>query len=151
LRCHPVTPQVNAIKRQSIVQSELEGSDKSDNATKNMLNAAQIGRRTANGPKAQLKRTITQRQNAIAQHAWKPSDQPAWLTEKFYAEKIQPLLASLSASAIARHISVSPWYAGRLREGYRPHPRHWRALAELVGVSANGPRCLGRSSQHSQT
>jgi hypothetical protein len=28
-------------------------------------------------------------------HPWKPSDQPAWLTEKFYAERIQPLLASL--------------------------------------------------------
>jgi hypothetical protein len=26
-------------------------------------------------------------------------------------------------------------YAGRLREGYRPHPRHWLALAELVEVS----------------
>jgi hypothetical protein len=26
-------------------------------------------------------------------------------------------------------------YAGRIREGYRPHPRHWEALAKLVGVS----------------
>jgi hypothetical protein len=55
-----------------------------------------------------------------------------------YAGKIQPLLASTSASAIARQISVSRWYAGRIREGYRPHPRHWQALAKLVGVSADG-------------
>ena len=55
------------------------------------------------------------------------------------SEKIQPLLVSLSASAIARHISVSRWYAGRIREGYRPHPRHWKALAELVGVSPTPP------------
>jgi len=104
-------------------------------ATERLIDAARVGRQTANGPGAQLKRANTQRQNALAQHAWKASDQPACLTEKFYAEKIQPLLASLSASAIARHISVSRWYAGRLREGYRPHPRHWEALAQLVGVS----------------
>jgi CRISPR-associated endonuclease Cas1 len=106
-------------------------------ATKNMLNAARIGRQTANCPEAQLKRAHTQRKNALAQHGWKSSDQPAWLTEKFYLEKVQPLLTRISASAIARQISVSRWYAGRIRGGYRPHPRHWEALAELVGVSAN--------------
>jgi CRISPR-associated endonuclease Cas1 len=102
-------------------------------ATNNMLDAARIGRQTANGPDAQLKRANTQRQNALAQHAWKPSDQPAWLTEKFYSEKVQPVLAAMSASVIARQISVSRWYAGRIREGYRPHARHWDALAKLVG------------------
>jgi hypothetical protein len=101
-----------------------------------MLDAARIGRQTANGPEAQLKRANTQRKNAFAQHAWKPSDQPAWLTEKFYSQKVQPLLAGMSASDIARQISVSRWYAGRIREGYRPHPRHWEALAKLVSVSA---------------
>jgi CRISPR/Cas system-associated endonuclease Cas1 len=105
-------------------------------ATERLVDVARVGRQTANNPEAQLKRASTQRQNALAQHAWKPSDQPTWLTEKFYAEKIQPLLASLSASAIARQISVSRWYAGRIREGYRPHPRHWQALAELAGLSA---------------
>ncbi len=104
-------------------------------ATKNMLDAARIGRQTANGPEAQWKRAETQRKNALAQHSWKSSDQPAWLTEKFFSEKIQPLLAPLSASAIARRISVSRWYAGRIREGYRPHPRHWQALCKLVGVT----------------
>ena len=101
-------------------------------ATKNMLDAARIGRETANGPEAQVKRANTQRRNALAQHAWKSSDQPAWLTEKFYATKIQPRLPAMSASAIARQISVSRWYAGRIREGYRPHPMHWSKLAELV-------------------
>ena len=104
-------------------------------ATERLIDAARVGRRTANSPEAQLKRASMQRQNALAQHAWKPSDLPTWLTETFYAEKIQPLLASLSASAIARQISVSRWYAGRLREGYRPHPRHWHALARLVNIS----------------
>jgi hypothetical protein len=106
-----------------------------DDVTKNMLDAARIGRHTANSPEAQLKRASTQSKNALAQHAWKPSDQPAWLTEEFYSKKVQPILAALSASAIARQISVSRWYAGRVREGYRPHPRHWHALAVLAGVS----------------
>jgi CRISPR-associated endonuclease Cas1 len=105
-----------------------------DDATRNMVEAARIGRQKANNSQAQAKRAETQRQNALAQHAWKPSDQPAWLTEQFFAENIQPLLTQTSASVIARQISVSRWYAGRIREGYRPHPRHWRGLAELVGV-----------------
>jgi CRISPR-associated endonuclease Cas1 len=106
-----------------------------EDATKNMLDAARSGRQTANCAEAQLKRANTQRKNALAQHGWKSSDQPAWLTEKFYLEKIQPPLAAMSASAIAREISVSRWYAGRIREGYRPHARHWRSLAGLVRVS----------------
>lgn len=80
-------------------------------------------------------RAHTQRKNALAQHSWKPSYQPAWLSDAFYSEKVQPLLVSKPASAISRQISVSRWYAGRIREGYRPHPRHWEALAGLIGVS----------------
>jgi CRISPR-associated endonuclease Cas1 len=75
-------------------------------ATERFIDAARIGRQTANNPEAQLKRKNTQRQNALAQHAWKSSDQPKWLTERFYSEKVQPLLESLSASPIARHLSV---------------------------------------------
>jgi len=61
--------------------------------------------------------------------------QPSWLTSDFYVEKVQPQLAEISAGAIASQIEVSRWYAGRIRQGYRPHPRHWLALAKLVGVS----------------
>jgi hypothetical protein len=102
-----------------------------------MIDAARIGRETANGPAAQLKRANTQCKNALAQHSWKPSDQPAGLTEMFYMTKVQPVLASMSASAIARKISVSRWYASLIRQGYRPHPRHWKVLAELAGFSAH--------------
>jgi hypothetical protein len=98
-----------------------------------MLDAAKIGRQTANSAEGQLKRANTQRKNALAQHAWKSSDQPAWLTDTFYSEKVQPVIAAMSASAIARQISVSRWYAGRIREGYRPHKRHFQALAKLAG------------------
>jgi CRISPR-associated protein Cas1 len=105
------------------------------NATKNMLNAARIGRQTANGPVAQAKRSIKARENALAQHSWNPSDQPKWLTPELFTQKIQPLLAMVPMSAIRSSIGVSKWYASKIRQGYRPHPRHWPALAALVGLS----------------
>jgi CRISPR-associated endonuclease Cas1 len=141
----PVPPPIKLTRRDSLCpecgktirpESTKCASCAVDDATQNMLDAARIGRHTANALEAQLKRANTQRQNARAQHSWKASDQPAWLTEAFYLEKVQPLLAQVSTSAIARRISVSRWYAGRIREGYRPHPRHWKALAKLTGVSA---------------
>jgi CRISPR-associated endonuclease Cas1 len=106
-------------------------------STKNMLSAARIGRLTANGSEAQAKRAINARKNALAQHSWKESDQPAWLTLELFAGKIQPLLSGIPMSAIRSALGVSNWYASKIRQGCRPHPRHWVALAQLVGVRRN--------------
>jgi CRISPR-associated endonuclease Cas1 len=103
-------------------------------ATRNMLIAAGIGRRTANGPEAQMKRARTAHKNALAQHSWKPSNQPAWLTPELFAQHVQPLLSNIPMSVVRSSIGVSNWYASKIRKGYRPHPRHWQALAELVGI-----------------
>jgi len=103
-------------------------------ATKTMLDAARIGRLTANGPEAQAKRAIKARKNALAQHSWKASDQPAWLTEELYEKAIQPRLANVPMSVIRSAIGVSKWYASKIRQGYRLHPRHWQTLAEVVGI-----------------
>jgi hypothetical protein len=103
-------------------------------ATKNMLDAARIGRRTANGPQAQMKRAKKARKNALAQHSWSPSDQPDWLTSELFAKQIRPLLSSVPMSVIQSSIGVSKWYASKIRKGYRPHPRHWEMLAELVRI-----------------
>ena len=105
-----------------------------DDATKNMLDAARIGRQTANGPEAQVKRASTQRKNALAQHAWKSSDQPAWLTEKFYFEKVQPLLRECR-HPLSR--DKSRFRAGTLAASARGTDRirgtgwHWRTWLEL--------------------
>ena len=107
-------------------------------ATKKMLDAARIGRLTANGPEARKKKVIKAHANALAQHAWKQSDQPAWLTPELFAKKIQPLLASVPMSVIRSSIGVSKWYASKIRQGYRPHPRKWLVLAKLAGVSHDG-------------
>lgn len=103
-------------------------------ATERLADAAQLGRLVAQGAEAREKRSRTQRRQTKACWSWEPSSQPAWLTQDVYSHEIQPLLAKTSASAIASVIGVSRCYAGRIRKGYRPHPRHWKRLAELVQI-----------------
>jgi hypothetical protein len=97
-----------------------------------MPDVARLGRLAAQKPEAQAKRCATQRINGFARYAWKPSDQPSWLTEQFYVTKIQPALTSLSGAAIAKTLRVSRAYANHMRKGRLPHPRHWRTLAEFL-------------------
>ena len=106
-----------------------------DGATERLVNAARIGRVAARRPEARAKHVASRRRHAQACSEWEASTKPAWLTSEVFAQQIQPMLAGVSTSAIRSQIGVSRWYAGRIREGYRPHPRHWLALAELVGVS----------------
>jgi hypothetical protein len=101
------------------------------------MDAARMGRVAARSPEARAKHVASRRRHAQACSAWDASKQPAWLTSEVFSQEIQPLLANIPTSAIRSGIGVSRWYAGRIREGYRPHPRHWLALAELVSVSAN--------------
>src|SRR5580658_1777912 len=106
-----------------------------DGATERLDKAARIGRVAARSPEARAKHVASRQRHAQACSEWDASSQPAWLTGEMYSQRMQPLLAGVSTSAIASRIGVSRWYAGRIRKGYRPHPRHWLALAELVGVS----------------
>jgi CRISPR-associated endonuclease Cas1 len=105
-------------------------------STERLAEVAHAGRAAAQSAEAQAKRAVTQRRNAFAQYAWKESDLPAWLTEKVYAEQIQPRLAGITSSALSSALGVSRQYAINIRAGRRrPHPRHWLSLAQLVGVS----------------
>jgi CRISPR-associated endonuclease Cas1 len=106
-----------------------------ESATKRLVEAARIGRVAGHTPEALAKEADSQRQHAKARSSWAASSQQSWLTSEIYSERIQPLLAQVSTSAIASRIGVSRWYAGRIRRGDRPHPRHWLALAKLTGVS----------------
>jgi CRISPR-associated endonuclease Cas1 len=107
-------------------------------ATENLLAASALGRAAAHTPEARAKEGQKQRQHAEARGTWKPSNQPAWLTAKVFSSEIKPLLTKFSNSVIASRIGVSRWYAGRIRKGDSPHPRHWQGLAEMVGISPNG-------------
>ena len=108
-----------------------------------MIQAAKIGRLVSHTPKARAKQSSTRRRHARACSEWDPSTQPAWLSEDLFTNRIQPLLSTLSISTIARGIGVSRGYAGRVRDGYVPHPRHWESLAELVSIgSQRGTRLI---------
>ena len=104
-------------------------------ATERLVDAARIGRVAARSAEARAKHVASRRRHAQACSAWDPSTQPTWLTSEVFSQQIQPLLADIPTSVIRSRIGVSRWYAAKIRQGYRPHPRHWRALAKLVGVS----------------
>lgn len=77
------------------------------------------------------KRAITERKNAPAQHAWKPSDQPDCLTEMFFAEKIQPLIASTPARYRETNLGIGHGLSPRTFVGaevarIRSTGRRWR-------------------------
>jgi CRISPR-associated endonuclease Cas1 len=121
----------NAVQRNATNCSECDLKI----ATKRLVQVARAGRVAGHTPEAIAKEAATHIRHGQARAAWNPAKQPSWLTEQFFSEKTQPALARTSATVIARRIGVSRWYAGRIREGYRPHPRHWLALTRLVGVS----------------
>lgn len=110
-----------------------------DGATKRLVEAARVGGIAGHTPEALAKEGKSQRQHAKAQSLWAASSQPSWLTPEFYSEQIQPLLAEVSTSIVASRLGVSRWYAGKIRQGYCPHPRHWQSIARLVGLSIDLP------------
>jgi hypothetical protein len=102
----------------------------------NLIEVARSGRVAAQSPEAQARRAATKRRHDVARRGWLASSQPAWLDNETYTNKIQPRLATITVLAIASAIGVSMPYATDIRAGRRrPHPRHWQALAQLVGVS----------------
>jgi CRISPR-associated endonuclease Cas1 len=104
----------------------------------NLIEAAKFGRVATHSAKAEALRSATQRRQAAALKAWNPVDKPDWLDEKTYREKILPRLAAITAPTILSALAVSEPYATNIRAGRRiPHPRHWLALARLVGVSSD--------------
>lgn len=103
------------------------------------LKYAEQGRALAHTPEAERKRAATQRRRREDQGKWHVWEHPAWLTEKFYSEQLQPRLAAVEVKSIATALGVSIAYASYIRAGrQRPHPRHWQRLAEMAGLSPRG-------------
>jgi hypothetical protein len=89
----------------------------------------------AHSPEAQASRSKNSSRNNQALLAWDASEMPEWLTREFYADQIQPRLRRFSRPAIAEKLAVAVNYAGSIRKGaIVPHHRHWKGLADLVGV-----------------
>ena len=99
----------------------------------NLIEAAKLGQVATHSPKAEALRAATQRRHVAERKAWRPTDNPDWLTKEAYREKIQPHLAGITVPTISTALGISEPYATDLRAGRRvPHPRHWHALAQLV-------------------
>lgn len=85
---------------------------------------------------AEAQRSATQTKDAEALRKWDPCDLPTWLDEDCYRREILPRLANLTVSHIRAALGVSKRDATNIRAGKRlPHPRHWKTLAQLAGVS----------------
>jgi len=94
------------------------------------------GRKAAQLPEFLAKRSATQRLQKQAIRGWDPSDLPSWLTREVFVKHVQPALVRVAKSTLRSVLRVSEPYASDIQSGKRvPHPRHWQALAELVGVS----------------
>jgi CRISPR-associated endonuclease Cas1 len=86
-------------------------------------------------PVAQSRRAKSQRRQSVALKSWNPSDNPEWLNEKAYRERIQPRLVEIPSPTIASALAVSEPYALRIRTGKLvPHRRHWVALTRLANI-----------------
>jgi CRISPR-associated endonuclease Cas1 len=102
----------------------------------NMAQVALIGhaRPKTQQVKSRISKTVSD--HAVANTWWNPSSLPEWLNEDSYVQKVQPRLRTIKIREIAEAMKVSKPYAALVRAGRcRPHPRHWQALAELIGVS----------------
>ena len=106
-----------------------------EGATVRLAGAAKLGRAAAQSPQARAKHVASRKRHAQACSAWDESTQPDWLTSEVFSQQIQPLLAKTPTTAIRSRIGVSRRYAGRIRERYRPHPRHWLMPSAQVSFS----------------
>jgi CRISPR-associated endonuclease Cas1 len=102
-----------------------------------LIELAKVGRVAAQSAESRRKHSATQRRHEAAKRAWRSSPKPDWPDGNTYIEKIQPALTTVTISTIAATLGISESYAADIRAGrHRPHPRHWHALAQLVGFSA---------------
>ncbi len=103
-----------------------------------MLEKAKPGRIATHSPTAEARRAATHAKQVEALRRWNPSELPKWLDEEVYRREILPRLSVLTVKTIRSVIDVSHPYATLIKRGERiPHPRHWRTLANLVGISGN--------------
>jgi CRISPR-associated endonuclease Cas1 len=100
---------------------------------KKLTELAQVGRVVAQAADAQKKRSQTQQRHEAAKRAWRDSLEATLPDENLYIQNILPKLASIKITTLASALGVSDSYAADIRAGRRrPHPRHWRGLAELL-------------------
>jgi CRISPR-associated endonuclease Cas1 len=105
-------------------------------AREGMIEAAKLGRILGHGPEARARQAEKQRRHAAEVKKWEQLHKLNWLTEEVYRAKILPCLSTITVPAISSALGISGPYAAHVRRGkHIPHPRHWQALARLIGLS----------------
>jgi len=75
------------------------------------------------------------RRRQLAWLAWESDHGGVSPGVEWYSEQISPKFCELSLGEIAGALGVSTSSASKFRRGLRvPSPRHWRVLAELMGI-----------------
>jgi hypothetical protein len=101
---------------------------------------AETGVLPSHTDEAQDRRRDTNRRRQLARLAWEAGHGGSSPDVGWYSEQIAPKLAALSVTEIAGALGVSTSSASKFRRGLRvPAPRHWLALAGLVGSDDHRP------------
>jgi hypothetical protein len=117
---------------------------------------SQIGTEIAALHAADRERSATARRRAVERHQWDKArksegEEAAATLRRRYIAEVQPRLAAVPQTAIMQALQVSREYARDLaRRGWVPHPRHFEALAELVGAVMPVPARLGCADRTTQ-
>jgi len=114
-----------------------------------MSNTARVGRIKARGPEAGAKRAVTQKRHHAARSAWAETNDAPRMTKDAYLSQVQPAIRELPTRRIARELGVTVMYAGMIRKGYVPHPRHWLVLGRMVGITPTDPITRNKSAEGS--
>ena len=104
-------------------------------ATKRLVEVARAGRVAGHTPEAIAKEAATHRKHAQAKAAWNPANQPSWLTEQFFSEKIQP---ATRASFSYGH-RKKDW---RIALVCRAHSRGLPSTSTTLAGAGDSSRCL---------
>ncbi len=151
----PVRPQVESWVLEWVAREPLRRADFFETATGNCRLMSQLcAKLSQTAPvwgklvapwaeyvaRTRAKRTATMHAHRQEISNWKPSDLPAWMTRDVYVKQVQPALAGVAKSRIRSALGVSEPYSSAIQVGKCvPHPRHWQALARLVGVKNGSP------------
>lgn len=100
------------------------------------------GTRATHTEGARVARSGANARQRAAQQAWDQGEDQAGdgaMSRDWYLEQVAPLLSGVTLPAMARVTGASTSAASKWRACRAvPHPRHWQALAELVGVTEVG-------------
>src|SRR5208337_2439525 len=128
-------PKICAVCGVSLKRGRYCGTCATEVAREKLIAFGPVARVTAQSEEAQKARAETQKIHASEIQTWIDSGSQTTVDENTYLTKVQPKLASVTVSAISLALRISEPYARDIRAGRRrPHPRHWQALAKLVGV-----------------